>query len=72
MNEVTLFTLEDGNYFVLDKIEYEGKIYLYLFNEDDPEKVIIQEYEKESDILKGVPKEIFDTVLTLFDNRHAK
>ena len=52
--EVTVFTLEDGNYCVLDKITYQDKTYLYLFKEDEPEVTLIQEYEKDSKNLKGV------------------
>ena len=37
--EVTVFTLEDGNYCVLDKIIYQDKTYLYLFKENEPEAV---------------------------------
>ena len=47
MNEVTMFTLENGNYLVLDKLEYQNHHYLYLFKEDDPEDVLIKDYVKD-------------------------
>ena len=70
--EVTIFTLEDGNYYVLDKINYQDKTYLYLFKEEEPEVTLIQEYEKDSKNLKGVPEETFNILLQEFAKRHSK
>ncbi len=70
--EVTVFTLEDGNYCVLDKITYQDKTYLYLFKEDEPEVTLIQEYEKDSKNLKSVSEETFNILLQEFAKRHVK
>lgn len=72
MNEVTMFTLENGNYLVLDKLEYQNHLYLYLFKEDDPEDVLIKEYVKDENVLKAISKETFDLLLTEFAKRHSK
>ena len=70
--EVTVFKLEDGNYCVLDKINYQDKNYLYLFKENDPETILIQEYDRNSNELKGVSKEILDVLFQEFAKRHSK
>ena len=70
--EVTVFTLEDGNYCVLDKITYQDKTYLYLFKEDEPEVTLIQEYEKDSKNLKSVSEETFNIMHQEFAKRHSK
>lgn len=70
--DVTVFTLEDGNYCVLDKITYQDKTYLYLFKENEPEVTLIQEYEKDSKNLKGISEETFNILLQEFAKRHTK
>lgn len=66
-NEITCFELEDGVYYVLDKIDYEGKKYLYLFNEANPADYLIQEYRKEDpNTLYEVAEDKFDQIVKEF------
>ena len=66
-SEITHFELEDGIYYVLDKIEHEGKTYLYLFNEVNPADYLIQEYRKEDpNTLYEVAEDKFDQIAKEF------
>lgn len=69
-DEMTVFTLDDGNYLVLDKIKYNDKLFLYLFNEANPEDFIIQEYNGQE--LLGVDSDTYDTLLVLFTDKHKR
>ena len=42
MEEVTIYTIDDKDYIELGSIEYKGKNYVYLLNDNDDEDILIQ------------------------------
>lgn len=70
MKKVTSFTIDDKEYVVLDKVEIDNKTYLYLFNEENPNDFLIQEYQENNNDLQGVSEDIFNQVLIKIKEKH--
>lgn len=70
MEEVTIYTIDDKDYIELGSIEYKGKTYVYLVNDNDDEDILIQEYKsKTPDEFYGVASEDYLDILKEFKRK---
>lgn len=73
MEDVTIYTIDNKDYIELDSIEYKGKTYVYLVNDNDDEDILIQEYKSETpDELYGVTSLDYLDILKEFKRKFEK
>ncbi len=70
MQQVEIIDIDNKKYMVLNEIEDNGEIYLYLTNVKNPKDFIIQKIDKEdNDYLINLDnEEEFERALKLFNN----
>ena len=70
MEDVTIYTIDDKDYIELGNIEYKGKNYVYLVNDNDDEDILIQEYRMETpEEFYGVASEDYLDILKEFKRK---
>ena len=70
-DEITILTIDEKDYVVLEKIVKELHEYLILFEEDDPKNIMLVEYyKKTSQVEEIVNKDLKVMILEEFFKRH--
>ncbi len=72
--DITVLTLDNKKYGLLDVITIDNHTYFYLFNLNNGSDFLIQEYDKnDKKVLKGVDDETFYKLLDMFSKSyHSK
>jgi len=71
--EVETVEFEDKKYIILDEINIENTIYVYLSNINDSNDFLIQKLDDSKEYIISLnSKEEFDKALLIYTNKHIK
>ena len=71
--EVTILTIDNIDYIVLEKIAKEGKEYLILFEDENPKNILIVEYfKKTSQVAEIDDAKLKNEIFEEFFKRHPE
>ena len=70
-DEITVLSIENIDYVVLEKIEKENHEYLILFEDENPKNILLVEYFKKTSQVEEIEdQKLINEIFTEFFNRH--